>query len=467
MEVRNINGLSNRPLNATQQGCEVAQGSAVIKLLSIAKLWALVCVLLACLPGPSQQKKSDDLFTGTTFKDVDLNGIRLRVGDPVEVTSQLGWHISGLKWDRWTFVHLTPFLARFPNGDLLATYAMDPDTQQNPQFSSAYQISHDGGRTWGMRYTTLIQHIPMIFIPAPNNSLIALPSEVMGTGPQPDRNFTGPLLAFERGGERVVMQENGFRVVDWPEPVDAVSNPQPKDNWHRTIHFTGSYLKVGSELLATVYWHPHGAKFLQLSLASSKDGGHTWRYYSSVATPEAALPPEGEYTRKPEGPDESTMIRLADGRLMIVFRVGEMTAWHVRRAFSSDNGRTWTKPDVLPAYSVEPQLQRLANGSIALSTGRPGLHLWLTTDPKAAADSWQDVDIAALHNLLVSDPAQHVTPLHADRPEGGWRTTAYTGLIQVAPNKLLLLYDCDPEGTPSGPQDLSRLFVMPIDVVKK
>ena len=137
MEVRNVNGLSNRPLNATQQRCEAAQGSAVIKQLSIVKLCALLCVLLASLPGLSQQKKSDDLFTGTTFKDVDLNGIRLRVGNPVEVTSQLGWHISGLKWDRWTFVHLTPFLARFPNGDLLATYAMDPDTQQNPQFSSA------------------------------------------------------------------------------------------------------------------------------------------------------------------------------------------------------------------------------------------------------------------------------------------------------------------------------------------
>jgi hypothetical protein len=393
--------------------------------------------------------------------------MKVRVGTPVEVTSQLGWHIFWSKWERWTFVHLTPFLARFPNGDLIATYTMDPDTQQNPQFSSAYQISHDGGRTWGMRYTTLMQHIPMIFIPAPNNSLIAVPSEVAGTGPEPDRNFSGPLLTFEHGGDRVVMQENGFRVLDWPEPVDATSNPQPKDSWHRVIHFTGSYLTVGTELLATVYWHPHGAKFLQLSLASSKDGGHTWHYYSSVATAETALPPEGQYTRKPEGPDESSMIRLADGRLMIVFRVGEMTAWLLRRAFSSDNGRTWTKPDVLPAYSVEPQLQRLANGTIALSTGRPGLHLWLTTDPKAAADSWQDVDIAALHNQLVSDATQHVTPLHADRPEGGWNSTAYTGLIQVAPNKLLLLYDRDPEGAPSNPQDLTRLFVMPIEVVKK
>ena len=437
------------------------------KLLSIAKVSALTCVFIACLPTFSQQKKGDDLFTGTTFKNVDLNGLTVRVGTPVEVTSQIGWRIVWSKFDRWTFVHLTPFLARFPDGDLIATYTMDPDTQQNPQFSSAYQISHDGGRTWGTRYTTLTQHIPMIFIPAPNNSLIALPSEIAGTGPNPDRNFSGPLMTFEHGGERVVMQENGFRVVDWPEPVDAISSPQPKDSWHRVIFFTGSYLKIGTELLATVYWHPHGAKFLQLSLASSKDGGHTWRYYSSVATSDTALPPEDQWKRRPEGPDESSMIRLADGRLMIVFRVGEMTAWPLRRAFSSDNGRTWTKPEALPAYSVEPQLQRLANGTIVLSTGRPGLHLWLTADPKAAADSWQDVDIAALHNQLISDATQHITPIHADHPEGGWNSTAYTGLIQVAPNKLLLLYDRDPEGAPANPQDLTRLFVMPIEVVKK
>lgn len=433
------------------------------------KLSALALVSAACVSGVAQQaSKAAGLFKDTSqFKEVDLNGLKVLAGTPVEVTEGQGWHIYWSKWDRWTFIHLTPFLAKFPDGDLIATYTLDPDTQQNAQFASAFQISHDGGRTWGTRYTTLMQHIPMIFIPAPNNSLMALPSELMGTGSDPDHNFTGPLLTFEQGGKRVVMEENAFHVVDWPAAVDAIPNPQPKTNWHRVIDFTGSYLRVGNELLATVYWHAHGGKFLQLSLASSKDGGHTWRHHADVATAENALPPQSEWKRRAEGPDESSMIRLADGRLMIVFRVGEMTPWHLRRAYSSDNGRTWTKADELPAWSVEPELQRLANGTIALSTGRPGLHLWLTTDPKAAADSWQDVDIAPLHNAMVADPNAHLNPLHADKPEGGWNTTSYTGLVQVAPNKLLLLYDRDPEGAPKGPEDVTRLYVMPIEVLKK
>lgn len=436
-------------------------------LLSVGVL--LVLGAMGAFPLRAQQNAGTNLFEDSeSFKQVQLNGLSVRVGPPVLVTSQLGWHVNWSHWERWTFVHLTPILAKFPNGDLLATYAMDPDTQQNPYFQSAYQISHDGGRTWGMRYSTLMQHIPMIFIPQPNNSLMALPSEVMGRGPDPDHNFAGPLLHFEDGGRRVVMEEDGFRVDGWPEPVDASPNPQPKLNWHRVIHFTGSYLKLPSgELLATVYWHPHGAKFLELSLASSKDGGHNWRYYASVAKPEDIFDPDGPFPRRPEGPDESSMVRLADGRLVIVFRVGEMTAWHLRRAFSSDNGRTWTKPDVLPAWSVEPQVVRLANGSLALSTGRPGLHLWVTTDPNGAADSWQDIDMAALHNDFVTDPNQHITPLRADHPEGGWRTTAYTGLVQVAPNKLLLLYDSDAEGAPKGPDDVSSVYIMPIEVLKK
>jgi len=68
-----------------------------IKWLTIGKASGLLWILLACHPVLPQQKKDADLFTGATFKDVDLNGLTVRVGNPVEVTSQLGWHISWSK----------------------------------------------------------------------------------------------------------------------------------------------------------------------------------------------------------------------------------------------------------------------------------------------------------------------------------------------------------------------------------
>jgi hypothetical protein len=48
-----------------------------------------------------------------------------------------------------------------------------------------------------------------------------------------------------------------------------------------------------------------------------------------------------------------------------------------------------------------------------------------------------------------------------------WQTSSYTGLVEVAPNRLLLVYERDPERTPVGPDDLSRVFVLPIEVERE
>jgi hypothetical protein len=159
------------------------------------------------------------------------------------------------------------------------------------------------------------------------------------------------------------------------------------------------------------------------------------------------------------------MVQLADGDLMTVFRVGSGRKWNLQRAYSHDGGRTWTKSDVLPAWSVEPKLLRSANGTIVLSTGRPGIHLWLSADPRAT--TWQDIDIVAHHNRCVSDPRERISsynPSALPSENSSWQTSSYTGLVEVAPNRLLLIYDRDPERAPADPNDLSRVFVLPIEV---
>jgi hypothetical protein len=161
------------------------------------------------------------------------------------------------------------------------------------------------------------------------------------------------------------------------------------------------------------------------------------------------------------------MIQLADGDLMAAFRVGGGRKWNLRRAYSHDGGHTWTEPDALPAWSVEPELVRTANGTIVLSTGRPGIDLWLSTDGRGK--SWQSIDIVEHHNRSVSDPNARISSF--DGPPSPyltentrWQTTAYTGLVEVAPNRLLLIYDRCPERAPAGPNDLSRVYVLPIEI---
>lgn len=442
--------------------------SKLLRLLS--NLTILAGSLILCGVCLAQRAQNSALFRQDTFTNIELNHLTVRLGKPVEVTAQIGWHMRWLSHQAWSFVHLTPMMARFPAGELIVTYALDPDTQDNPVFLSGYQISKDGGEQWGLRYSVLMQHIPMIFIPGPDDSLTALPSEMMEASPGDDHNLRGPLWRFEDGGKRMVMEPDAVRVVNWPSPVKVNRGVQPQPNWHCSLIFTGDAIKAGDELLATAYWQNEGEKTYQNGLLASKDGGHTWRYYSTIASPAEILPRSEWSQRSFEAANETSMVRLADGTLMAVFRVGSGKKWNLRRAYSRDEGRTWTKPDVLPAYSVEPKLLRMANGTIALATGRPGIDLWFSTD--ARGRSWQSIDIVAFHNREVSDPSERISsftikPSPYLSETTRWQTSSYTGLVQVAPNRLLLAYDRDPEAPPAGPDDLSRVFVIPIEVSRK
>jgi len=40
-------------------------------------------------------------------------------------------------------------------------------------------------------------------------------------------------------------------------------------------------------------------------------------------------------------------------------------------------------------------------------------------------------------------------------------------MVEVAPNRVLLVYDRSPEQRPASPEDLTRIFILPIEVVRK
>ena len=421
-------------------------------------------ILLAGSPANAGQAGGPGLFSRATMHEVDLKGLRVWLGQPVQVTAQIGWQMSWPDFqDRYSGIHLTPFMARFPNGELIGIYTLDPDTQSNPVFASGFQISKDGGAHWGRRYSMLMQHISVFFVPKPNNSLLALPSEMFEKTLGDVQNFQGPYYLFEQGGDRMVFVPNGVRVVDWPWPVEVHSGPQPRENWHANLHFTSYPLEAGGKLLAPGYFGKKGERVYNSVLFASEDGGYTWRYLSTIGSPDPSLVGQRSY----EGADETSMIQLADGDLMAAFRVGSGRKWNLHRAYSHDGGHTWTEPDALPAWSVEPELVRTANGTIALSTGRPGIDLWLSTDPRGT--TWQSIDIVEHHNRCVTDPSARISAFDANpspylTENTRWQTSAYTGLVEVAPNRLLLIYDRDPERAPADPKDLSRVYVLPIEI---
>jgi len=176
-----------------------------------------------------------DPASGPAVKEVKLAGLTVRLGQPIEVTKQIGW---GMEWvhnegePSWSFIHLTPYLDRFPNGNLIVTYAMDPDTQVNPICLSAFQISRDQGRSWGRRHTVIMQHNPLVFVPGKDDSLLGLPCEFARLSREEPNTYVAPAYLFEHGGKDMVLIPDGVKIVDWKWPVATNPGVQPEDNWH-------------------------------------------------------------------------------------------------------------------------------------------------------------------------------------------------------------------------------------------
>lgn len=370
---------------------------------------------------------------------IQLDGVTVHLGEPIQAMESVG--------HGWF-----PSLAQFPTGELLLAYSLAADTNENHFDLSGYQVSADGGHRWTPRYDIVPEHQPMIYVPQADGALFAIPAYLYAVSPEDPHTFCGAAMRFEQAGRRVVFEPQGVRLVDWPWPVAILPNPY-RSNHHRVnFCFDGDALEIDGRLIATLYGAKAGDAFYQVVVATSEDGGRTWRYLATVAGPEVVpvMEPRGH------GPGEPSLVQLANGDLMCVMRMGGGAAFPLRRSYSSDGGRTWSTPDVLPAVSVEPSLKRLQNGVLALATGRPGIFLWFSTDARGA--HWQSIDVLAHHNEWAPDPTFQITPA---------QTTAYTEIIEVAPNRLLLAYDRTPFGwqpTPADSGERNRIFLLPIAV---
>lgn len=133
-------------------------------------------------------------------------------------------------------------------------------------------------------------------------------------------------------------------------------------------HFHRSIVELpDGALLATIYGHQEGHEKYSSVLIDSADDGQTWRFRSLIAHSEGI----GK-----EGFCEPALVRLANGDLLCALRVGGPL--HVTR--STDDGHTWSTPEIVADHGVDPALLLLSNGVLALSYGRPNVELMLSAD---------------------------------------------------------------------------------------
>ena len=141
----------------------------------------------------------------------------------------------------------------------------------------------------------------------------------------------------------------------------------------------------------------------------STDRGRTWNYLSTVAyDPSVGL----------ESFCEPDLLKLPSGEILCFMRTGGSGGKHTPLTMnrSRDDGKTWSKPIPIADRGVWPNACRMQNGVLVVTYGRPG--------------NW----------LAFSLDDGHTWIGHFCFYQGGL-TTSYNSVAEVAPDRLLVVYD--------------------------
>lgn len=130
--------------------------------------------------------------------------------------------------------------------------------------------------------------------------------------------------------------------------------------------------------------------------------------------------------RKVWGFTEPTFVELENGTLVCVVRSSEeekLTPMY--RSVSMDHGKTWSKPIAFTPNGVSPHFLKLRNGTIVLSSGRPGVQLRFNFD--GTAENW-------------TEPIDMLPFIKQDGSYEREVSCGYTGLLPIDDESFYLVY---------------------------
>ena len=378
----------------------------------------VVIAAFALLPAASSAQDRAAARPARSWKTaatVSLGGVNVSLSAPVLVTRSKGY--------LWF-----PTMTRLANGEFFVVLSTNKD-EVVANRTAAVSWSGDGGLTWSEPSSI-----------DPNGDLYSESTLRRADGDEvlyPFNLFPRPggmggayqVVSGRKGKREVRLVKEGLIVTGWPRPDRSFNEKLGLSGFG----FNGQTLTLQDGThLATLYGYFRGAKRYSLVLAESRDGVR-WAVRSVIADENCKL--KGE-----EGPCESAVCRLKDGRLMCVFRLASNVPYG--QTWSKDDGRTWTEPVAMAdAISVQPSLAVMKDGTVVLSGGRPGLYLWVNAD--GTGKDWVRVDVLAIHNSC--HPSEPI-----DKPG---RTTSYTEVVPLDDTHLLYVYDRVPHGWNAIPKD--------------
>jgi hypothetical protein len=318
---------------------------------------------------------------------------------------------------------------------VLVSFSEQPDSRFSPELFRTDR-SVDGGKT----FTQLKTGVPVnSMTQLGDGSLVAVDFRTSKVGTRVTSDRTSPRPATGAKQLKTTFWRSHDYGATWVEQHGTITASDAYD----VVYFQrGIVVGKDGSLLATTYGYLHGQTKYRSMLARSTDGGATWRVVSTIAQLPAG--------QKTEGMSEPTMVRVADGDLVVVMRQSAPInrnvcngAWQgaglvITR--SSNDGATWTQPrplagvglDVHDVSSADPNLTRMSEGQLILSYGRPGNRILVS--PDGNGKTWGNMtltDSAVSSGYTSIVPLTETTALQVGDHGSNWCFPAGSGLHMV------------------------------------
>jgi len=355
-----------------------------------------------------------------------------------------------------------PNLIRHPvTGDILMRYTPYHDAAPEHRMSGIC-VSSDGG--WNWTRPVLINYVDSV---GPfKNGWIGL-SYIAGLDPNAPQKPKILVLRSDDGIEWVADEKEA--PITFPENIKLHTWKGPlrgKYEKSAAIAIYKQIIEYKGLLYATGYGEFNEPKTGYNILIKSDDEGKSWHFVSIMGQnyePTLCMLPDGDMiaihrcdlSREPRPLLQS---RSTDGGLSFSKAVPapgvELITNEDRKWFTSD-GRLYTH---CSGAQVDPTLLRMGNGVIAVSYGRPGLHIRFSIDGKG--QYWSN-KTTILTKYGRTDGKTYVFPIASQH------THSYSGMASLSDRTLLLtsnIYGYSPQADVHKGRDV--IFVVPVSVRK-
>lgn len=253
-----------------------------------------------------------------------------------------------------------PYLQQRADGTLVANYTAG-QTQSGLQFGKQ-AISTDNGQTWSASTSVIDGGQIQIIKPAGQFSR-GFSVGFSTASPAGQISFTNSSFTSNNGGASWIPGVSNYDMAGVPYTV-----------------VSGAFGDVvdagGGTWLMPAFGTRAGETTFENILLESTNQGISWTRKSTISP----FIPGLNLNMGPEGPTETSLLKLDNGDLLAVFRTGQafpstdinLTTPSIFWAKSADGGSTWGTPKMLGVSGSFPLLKKLDDGSVAMTYGRYG-----------------------------------------------------------------------------------------------